>query len=181
MAILTDSAILGAIETGEIVITPFKRKNLGTNSYDLTLGNKLKVYDIDKDGCLDTRSANGTIEIDIPEDGFILQPNILYLASCNEYTETHTYVPMLADKSSIARLGVGTCFNAGFGDVGFCGYWTIEIVVTHPTKIYAGDKIAQLFFSATSGLPLVKYGDKKGAKYQNQPNEPISSKNHLNK
>ena len=41
--------------------------------------------------------------------------------------------------------------------------------------------IVQLFFSATSGLPLVKYGDKKGAKYQNQPNEPISSKNHLNK
>lgn len=43
MSILTDKTILKEIERGTIKIEPFNRDNLGTNSYDLTLGNKLKV------------------------------------------------------------------------------------------------------------------------------------------
>ena len=35
---LSDRKILEEMEKGDIVITPFKKENLATSSYDLTLG-----------------------------------------------------------------------------------------------------------------------------------------------
>lgn len=37
--ILSDKEILHSIENGEIVVEPFDRECLGTNSYDVHLGN----------------------------------------------------------------------------------------------------------------------------------------------
>ncbi|SVE15035.1 uncharacterized protein METZ01_LOCUS467889, partial [marine metagenome] len=42
--ILSDSAILEAIEKGDIVVDPFDRSCLGTNSYDVHLGKHLACY-----------------------------------------------------------------------------------------------------------------------------------------
>ena len=63
----------------------------------------------------------------IPEDGFVLNPNQLYLARTVERTETHNLVPMLEGRSSVGRLGLFVHVTAGFGDVGFCGFWTLEM------------------------------------------------------
>ncbi|MFM8373273.1 MAG: dCTP deaminase domain-containing protein, partial [Bacteroidota bacterium] len=43
--ILSDKKILEAIEENQIVIEPFRRKSLGTNSYDVHLGRWLAVYE----------------------------------------------------------------------------------------------------------------------------------------
>ena len=53
--ILSDSRILEEIAKGTIVIEPFDRKDLGSNSYDVHLGKFLAMYD---DTTLDARKHN---------------------------------------------------------------------------------------------------------------------------
>jgi len=141
--ILTDKDILS--KKSQIIIKPFNLKNLNPNSYDLTLHDTLFVYTEDT---LDAKLDNPIQNIKIPEEGYVLQPNELYIARTNEYTETYNHVPHLADKSSLARLGISTHFNAGFGDNGFKGTWTLEIKVTKPIRIYPNMKICQIYYQA---------------------------------
>jgi dCTP deaminase len=89
--------------------------------------------------------------IRIPEDGLVLTPNQLYLGRTVERTETHNLVPMIEGRSSIGRLGLFVHVTAGFGDVGFCGYWTLEMFAVQPVKIYPGVPICQIFFHQIAG------------------------------
>jgi dCTP deaminase len=59
----------------------------------------------------------------IPDEGLILQPGIVYLASTVEYTETMKHVPIIQGKSSLGRLGLAVHVTAGFGDVDLFNYW----------------------------------------------------------
>ena len=68
-----------------------------------------------------------------------------------ERTETFGYVPMIEGRSSVGRLGLFVHVTAGFGDVGFCGYWTLEMFAVQPVRIYAGVQICQLFFHEIRG------------------------------
>ena len=176
--ILTDKTIHDEISEGNIVIEPFNPNNLGTNSYDLTLSNTLILY---TERVLDARKKNPSAPIIIPDDGIVLQPGIVYLASTVEYTETLRHVPILMGKSSLARLGLFVHVSAGFGDVGFKGHWTLELVCVQPIKIYPGMKIAQIVYHDISEMPKVSYDKKEDAKYSNQGKDPVASKNYLNK
>jgi len=122
--ILTDKTIIDEIAACNIVIEPLIEANIGTNSVDLTLSNTLLMY---TDHILDTRKKNAYAPMIIPEEGMILQPNILYLASTVEYTETLRHVPIIQGKSSLARLGLYIHVCAGFGDVGFRGHWSLFV------------------------------------------------------
>lgn len=181
--ILSDSAILTAIEKGDIVISPFERSQLGSNSYDVRLGSTLKVYDLngmdfDNQGqffYIDAKKDNPTYEIEIPEEGFILMPNEFYLGSTLEYTETHKHVPFLEGKSSTGRLSINIHATAGKGDVGFCGNWTLEISCQVPVKIYAGMPIGQLIYFPVLGEVITPYNKKTDAKYANQGAKPVGS------
>ena len=163
---------------GNIVIEPFNPANLGTNSYDLTLSNTLILY---TERVLDVRKKNPSAPIIIPEEGIVLQPNIVYLASTIEYTQTLRHVPILMGKSSLGRLGLFVHVTAGFGDVGFAGHWTLELVCVQPVRIYAGMKIAQIVYNDITEMPKVSYDKKEDAKYSNQGKDPVASKNYLNK
>lgn len=176
--ILTDKTIIDEIASGNIVISPLTEANIGTNSVDLTLSNTLVMY---TDYVLDARKKNASVQIIISEEGLVLQPNILYLASTVEYTETFRHVPIIQGKSSLGRLGLFVHVTAGFGDVGFKGYWTLELVCVHPIRIYAGMKIAQICYHDISEMPYTDYANKVDAKYSNQGSEPVASKNYLNK
>jgi dCTP deaminase len=176
--ILTDKTIIDEIIEGNIVIEPLVRANIGTNSVDLTLSNTLLMY---TDHILDTRKKNAYSPMIIPEEGMILQPNILYLASTVEYTETLRHVPLLHGKSSLARLGLYIHVCAGFGDVGFRGHWTLELAVIQPVKIYPGMKIAQICYHDISEMPYTDYANKTDAKYKDQGKDPVASKNYLNR
>ncbi len=93
-------------------------------------------------------------------EGLVLTPNQLYLGRTVERTETHNYVPMIEGRSSIGRLGLFVHVTAGFGDVGFCGYWTLEMFAVQPVKIYPGVPICQIFFHEISGL-ITEYASDK--------------------
>ncbi len=131
-----------------IVIDPFDPSHLNPNSYNLTLHDEVLTYE---EVVLDMRKPNRTRRIRIPQDGLVLNPSQLYLARTVERTETHNLVPMIEGRSSIARLGLFVHVTAGFGDVGFCGYWTLEMFAVQPVRIYPGVAICQILFHQIDG------------------------------
>lgn len=176
--ILSDSKILEAIARKQIVIEPYSRDCLGSNSYDVHLGAYLAVY---VDPILDARKHNKIRELTIPEEGFVLQPGILYLGVTEEYTETHGYVPFLEGKSSVGRLGIDIHATAGKGDVGFCNTWTLEISVSMPVRVYAGMPIGQLIYFTVDGDVENTYNNKVSAKYNQRTIKPVESMMWKNK
>lgn len=220
---LTGLEIKKQMELGNIIIDEFDEKRLNPNSYNIRLGNKMKVYKIanisvddmeaeatgpfkeeymriydgfkNPDGdlddisnetiekfqdikkridekreqilrkyALDPRKDNETIDVEIPEEGLILVPGVLYLGETMEYTETYNLIPNIDGRSTTGRLGIEIHRTAGFGDVGFKGKWTLEITVTHPVIVYPGMEIGQIYYETVDGDSSMLYN----GKYQNQ-------------
>jgi len=157
--ILTGRQILEARTQGRIRIDPWNDAQLNPNSYNLRLGEDLAVY---TDRELDMARPNGIEFLKIPTEGLLLEPGRLYLGRTLEYTETHGMVPMLEGRSSVGRLGLFVHVTAGFGDIGFCGYWTLEISCIQPVRVYAGVAICQIFYHTVSG----EYDSYEAGKYQ---------------
>ncbi len=143
-----------------IQIDPFDERNLNPNSYNLSLHDEILVYE---EIVLDMKRLNRTRRIVIPENGLVLEPSRLYLGRTRERTETHNLVPMIEGRSSVGRLGLFVHVTAGFGDVGFCGYWTLEMFAVQPVRIYPGVSICQIFYHTLTG-DITEYNSNK---YQN--------------
>lgn len=180
MAILTGRAIAQEVEAGGIEIDPFDDRQLNPASYDVRLGDKVCVYtsvvfptpyDLGDTRCnvltgmhftpsqaqgysLDSKERQPTLEYRIGEEGWVLRPNILYLMHTAERIHTTKFVPVLDGKSSIGRLGVQIHVTAGYGDPGFDGQYTLEVVCVHPVRLYAGMRIGQMRFHQTIGEPV---------------------------
>lgn len=176
--ILSDKKILSEIEAGTILIEPFRPDCLGSNSYDVHLGRYLATY---KDRELDAKSHNKIEIFEIPQEGYVLFPGILYLGVTEEYTETHKHIPFLEGKSSTGRLGIDIHATAGKGDVGFCNTWTLEISASQPVRIYKGMPIGQLIYFEISGEIETSYDVKKSAKYSKRTVKPVESMMWKNK
>lgn len=170
--ILSDKKILEEIESNNIIIMPFDSGSLGTNSYDVHLGKWLGMYE---DEILDAGKHNKIKLFEIPEEGYVLLPQRLYLGVTLEYTETHKYVPFLEGKSSIGRLGIDIHSTAGKGDEGFANTWTLEISVKQPVRIYAGMPIGQNIYFQLEGEVKTHYNTKKNAKYVEKTVYPVES------
>ena len=144
----------------DIVIQPFDPKRLNPNSYNLSLHNELLVYE---NRLLDMKVPNPVKTLTIPESGLVLEPDKLYLGRTNEFTQTDRFVPMLEGRSSVGRLGLFIHVTAGFGDVGFAGYWTLEIFCVQPIRIYPNVEICQISYHDLPG----EYEPYQSGKYQN--------------
>lgn len=168
--ILNGDEIIQYQKEGKIGITPWDEKKVGTNSYDVILSPKLKLYKREcliktpEDGfqllggnkavyaALDPRKPNPTEDMEIPEKGFKLCAGQFVLGSTEEYCENNAndIVPMIEGRSSIARLGLSIHVTAGFGDVGFCGKWTLEIIAAVDIILYPYMPIGQLYWIRTT-------------------------------
>ncbi|MFN9344388.1 MAG: dCTP deaminase [Planctomycetota bacterium] len=144
----------------DINITPFDPAKLNPNSYNLSLHNEIMTYE---EVVLDMKKVNRCRSLIIPESGLVLEPSRLYLGRTVERTETHHHVPMIEGRSSIGRLGLFVHVTAGFGDVGFAGYWTLEMFAVQPIRIYPGVSICQIFYHQITGQ-IEEY---RSSKYQN--------------
>lgn len=140
----------------DILIDDFNPERLNPNSYNLTLHDELMVYE---EVVLDMAKPNRVRRMTIPEEGLVLSPNQLYLARTSERTTTHNLVPQIEGRSSIGRLGLFVHVTAGFGDVGFSGYWTLEMFAVQPVRIYAGVPICQIFYHELTG-EITEYASK---------------------
>ena len=144
----------------DIKIDPYRPQNLNPNSYNLTLHPDIMTYE---EVVLDMRKANRVRKLSIPESGMVFEPNRLYLGRTVEHTETHNLIPMIEGRSSIGRLGLFVHITAGFGDVGFKGFWTLEMFAVQPVKVYPGVSICQIFYHQICG-DIEEYASNK---YQN--------------
>ena len=144
----------------DIFIEPFKPERVNPNSYNLSLHDELLTYEAD---VLDMSKPNPTRRLTIPDEGLVLEPRRLYLGRTVERTETYNLVPMLEGRSSVGRLGLFVHVTAGFGDVGFKGFWTLEIFAVQPIRIFKGVEICQIFYHTLQG-EQISY---QSGKYQN--------------
>lgn len=175
--ILSGVEIIDAVGRGEISISPWNKKNINSASYDLTLGSIVAVYrdvvyhDFEfsssgvpgerlspKDSfvphrncCIDISKQNAIIKYEMDQKGIMLKPGIGYLMHTSERISTSKYEPVLDGKSSIGRLFVTAHVTAGYGDPGFDGQYTLEVVVVHPTIVYPGVRFCQMRFHTIVG------------------------------
>lgn len=172
--ILSDSSIIRAVTDKQIEIDPFEIDRVNPASYDLTLGDEVKVYASwvgettlatteNQDGThlvrlvrrvdeeLDSKVEPKTRSFTIDERGWVLRPGILYLMHTRETVWTESYVSVIDGKSSIGRLGICVHLTAGYGDPGFRGQYTLEVTSLHRVRVYAGMRIAQIRFHTISG------------------------------
>lgn len=159
--VLTGQAIREAVKSGKIFIDPWFPEHVGPNSVDLRLSRELLVYrdgydrhqglPVSRNHLLDMRKTNKTWSLRIPEDGLVLEPGVLYLGCTMERTASKFFIPKVEGRSSVGRLGIKVHLTAGFGDIGFDGRWTLEIEVVHPVRVYAGERICQVYFTTPHG------------------------------
>lgn len=100
---------------------------------------------------IDMMKDNETIEFEIGEEGYVLQPGVLYIGRTIERTFSDKFIPMINGRSSGGRLGLSIHVCAGFGDIGFDGTWTLEITVVEPLIIYPYAEVAQVCYFKPCG------------------------------
>lgn len=170
--ILSDQAIRAAVESGDIEIDPFSEKQLNITSYDLTLGDEVRVYKqwvdgsarnlnigpgeerwfTSRDHISDSKQELETVAYKInPEKGWVLCPGVGYLMHTKERVKTNRFNPILDGKSSIGRLFIQVHFTAGYGDPGFNGQYTLEVQALHPIRVYPGMRFCQIRFHTIAG------------------------------
>jgi len=136
-------------------VDPFDSVMINPTSLDLRLGNTYRIPQGDK------------WSDEIRFEKLILKPQDFVLCSSVETTKLkNTMIAFLFLKSSIGRKGIEH-LHAGFGDAGFCGQWTFELINHWPfnVELIAGQRICQLVFSDCFE-PKKDYS--KTGRYQNQ-------------
>ena len=167
--ILTGAEIEKEIRKKRIYISDFETNRLNPNSYNLRCGDSVTVYrDITHIDMKKTATYDKVDTFSISnQDGFMLRPGMLYLISTQEIVKTDHYVPLITGRSSLGRLGISIHQEAGFGDIGYNGKWTLQLKVTYPTKIYPYIQIAQIYFITPRGSVKFLYN----GRYQDSTKE----------
>ncbi|MFJ6855162.1 dCTP deaminase domain-containing protein [Streptomyces sp. NPDC091271] len=145
--ILTGRQIEAAVEAAEIVIRPFDPSRMNPNSYNYTLGSQLRFAE----GVLDARREVTWRSATIGDEGYVLMPGQLYLASTAEVIGSDTYVTSLIGRSSLGRLGLFVQVTADLGHQGAVHCWTLELTVVQPLRVVPGMPLGQVSFWSTAG------------------------------
>ncbi len=140
----------------DIFIDPYREERMNSNSYNLELYPELMVYE---NSVLDMKHDNPIQRIPLGEEGYVLEPNRVYLARTVENVEVKNLVPFLEGRSSVGRLGLHVHVTAGLGQVGSKGYWTLELQAVQKLRIYPGTQVCQIYFSEIKG-DFVSYSSK---------------------
>lgn len=120
--ILTGKEIKKNLQEKKIVIDKFDESHLNPNSYNFTLSNKLLIY---KNFVLDAKVKNEVTEITIPEEGYTLANNVVYLGCTQEIIGSDYFVPIIRGRSSIGRLGLFVNITSDLIDIGAVGQVTL--------------------------------------------------------
>ena len=139
--------------------------NFGPNSVDVTLSPHFLVPIIlENQNPIDLESVDGRSLFDeIYDESFILHPNQLILGAVNEKfdcaneflknNEAHKFVQHYEGRSTLGRMGIQSHVTAGFGDYGFKGSFTLELINNSPWPIIIkkGMRVGQVYFESLLG------------------------------
>ena len=162
--ILTGAAIEAEVNRGRIVISEFCKSRLNPNSYNYRLGSVIKKYDED---------SGRFSPIELPEWGFVLEPERMYLGSTLEVIGSSHFAMSLIGRSSMGRLGLFLQVSADLGHTTSCHSWTLELVACRRIRLYPEMIIGQVSFWVNDG-PI----ECAGKTYANY-NKPTESKLNL--
>ncbi|MFJ7626095.1 dCTP deaminase domain-containing protein [Streptomyces sp. NPDC097595] len=158
--ILTGPEIERERTNGRITIEPFAPEQVNPNSYNFRLGTTLRTY---ASMPLDARRANDFEEIEIPAEGYVLEPGRLYLAHTVEVLGSEHYAPTFAARSSVARLGLFINLSASLGDIGYTGQWTLQLYTMNRVRVYPGINIGQMMWWRPQGEIVLYDGKYQGS------------------
>jgi dCTP deaminase len=182
VSFLSDRDIMAEMSAGNIICEPFNRANLSAASIDLRLGarfwrrkrpllNRLfpwlfplppVKFDVDENGRVTViRNPEDFELIDLlafgnapDEERYTLYPGDFVLAETLEYVGAAAphLISQISDKSTVARLAVGTFLGAGFGDPGNALNFTLELKNNghEPIELQYGQHICQIRFAYLS-------------------------------
>src|SRR3989344_8063396 len=175
-SLLSKDQILIQKNLGNIFIEPYNPKNLQTTSYDVRLGENyfseqpfrsssrrifnpfnpadIKRYWGEPQKAMQAKTwtaENGPLENIRPDDQIIiLGPGETILAHTVEFIGGRNCVTTeMRARSSMGRIGITVCKCAGWGDVGFCNRWTMEVsnhLKDTSIALVVGMRVAQIAF-----------------------------------
>lgn len=161
---LSDKQILYELERCNIVIEPFDERQLGSNSYDVRIGefiaradNNHKILDV-----FNKYDITRFWKIQEVSDVIIISPGETILSHTQEVIGGRNYIASKMNaRSSLGRRGISVCKCAGFGDVGYVNKWTMEITnsLNVLVSLRVGMRVAQISFFKV-GETLRQYSGK---------------------
>lgn len=186
-SVLSDRDILDQISEGNIVIYPYNEQCLSNCSYDVTLGRNYFRHTQDLKKVLnpwsethslsywgsalkalkaDTKTAE-EYDLKVGDEYIFLNAGETILGHTNEFIGGRRFVTTsMKARSSVGRLNVSVCRDAGWGDIGYVNRWTMEIQNFGTTAVVlpVGVRIGQIIFHRST-IPNKTYSVK--GNYQN--------------
>lgn len=148
--ILTGNEIYAQQAAGGITIAPFEPSHVNPNSYTYRLGPQLGVPNM-------TARPVHYDTIDIPAEGYVLQPGRMYLGHTLEVLGSDSFSMSLIGRNSLGRLGLFLQVSANLIHMGAKHQITLELVAAMPLRLYAGMKIGEISFWQPHGDKGVLY------------------------
>ncbi|MFO0954947.1 MAG: deoxycytidine triphosphate deaminase [Candidatus Saccharibacteria bacterium] len=176
--VLSDQEIRSAMERDDIVIEPFAPRQLNTASYDITLGEWFYIceampfednfnpwdpedvaryykgpYQALTNQEWSDQHRGGRLWKNIPPNApiIVLRPGECILGHTVEFIGARRdAVTMMHARSSIGRVNISTCDDAGWGDIGYINRWTMEIRNKNNAVVplVVGERMGQIIFFA---------------------------------
>lgn len=155
--VLTRDVILAEIKKGNIAISPFGESALGPASYDLTLGDTLRIFvERPKPYIVhdEVDFTQITKLIRLTDAGYTLKPSEAILGITREkITLAPRIAGWLEGRSRFARIGLMVHISSPFMQPGISNRQVLEIANLSPTPltILPGIKICQFVFERCEG------------------------------
>ncbi|WP_335993878.1 dCTP deaminase [Fusobacterium polymorphum] len=171
--ILTDKKIRDLCEKNDM-ISPFEEEALQSESYDLSIGNKVYVVNQDiRELDLDDKLSLDNLykEVKITEEGFLINPKEYILVSLNETLNIPEKINAhIRPRTRFIRAGLyvsaQNCNSTYLGNLKIGVFNFLNI----PIRIYKNKKICQIIFEELEDIPTneKQYKNKENATYQNE-------------
>jgi dCTP deaminase len=158
--ILTGPEICKQRDARRIQIDPFHQDQINPNSYNFRLGSTIKWY---RNRVLDVKVRQDVETAVIPEEGFVLDADKIYLGHTAETMGSDYYVPIVRGRSSTARIGLFVHVTADLIDIGSHNEWTLQLHAVQPLRIYPGMIIGQVTFWMPEGEIALYQGKYQGS------------------
>ena len=175
--LITDKKIRKLVEERQL-IAPFSEELLQSESYDVTIGNKVVLFRKDEIQCLDIANQKDIDsiyqEVDISDEGYVVAPREYILVQINEKINLPDDISAhIRPKTRYTRLGLivsGQHCNSSYAGTLRIGVFN---ATDYPIRIRTGYSIAQLVFEELNEIASEQklYRIKESAHYQNENGE----------
>lgn len=141
--ILSGNKIIDEYYRGNLKINPFNSDSVNPDSYDLSLDDFVYTYETDM---IDSRNPALATRLLIPDEGFVLKKGKYYYTYAKESVNSDMFVPILHNKSGVARKGLFTHITADLQQLHGNGRILLQLYPINDIKIFKNQKIVQVSF-----------------------------------